>query len=157
MRKRYRRSRNILLRPYQENGMDSRVPTDKLSQFKLLEARYALMNSELFGRLQLIKKNDELAIVYDKIRVQESALAKGYIEYRNRLHELRALKLKLNDLKREHTLLTGSCKNIEVLRREVHNLSRELMQERTKVSPAHIPQNCPLFVSGMFTLPELVM
>ncbi|KAH8963965.1 hypothetical protein BDL97_04G038800 [Sphagnum fallax] len=82
---------------------------------------------------QLTKKNDELVVIYDKIRLQESTLAKGHVEYRKRLNELRLLKLKLNDLKREHTLLTGSCKNMAILKREVHNLSRELIQERTKV------------------------
>ncbi len=76
----------------------------------------------------MTKKNDELVVIYDKIRLQESTLAKGHVEYRKRLNELRLLKLKLNDLKREHTLLTGSCKNMAILKR------RELIQERTKVN-----------------------
>jgi len=83
--------------------------------------------------MQLIKNNNELAIVYNKIRIQESTIYKGRIDYCNHLNEIRDLKLKLNNLKQEHTYLLGTCKNIEVLRHEVHNLRQELMQEKTKV------------------------
>lgn len=110
--------------------------TSQSSIFSSPSSRMQLLKFLSIWSVQLIKKNDELAMVYDKIRVQESAINKGRVEYCSRLNELRALKLKLNDLKREHTVLTGSCKNIEILRREVHNLSRELMQERTKVCVA---------------------
>jgi hypothetical protein len=51
----------------------------------------------------------------------------------NRLNEIRVLKIKLNDLKRELHILKSSVANIDVLKREVHHLSRELLQERTKV------------------------
>ncbi|XP_024384770.1 uncharacterized protein [Physcomitrium patens] len=82
---------------------------------------------------QLIHKNNELMEVYNKIRIQESSIHKGHIDYCNRLSELRQYKFKLHNLKREYTMLTGSCKNIVILRKEVHNLSQQLVQEKTKV------------------------
>ncbi|GMH32197.1 hypothetical protein BSKO_00031 [Bryopsis sp. KO-2023] len=82
---------------------------------------------------QLIRRNDELALLYEKIKIQQSTLAKGQIQYRDRLNEIRVLKIKLNDLKRELHILKCSVANIDVLKREVHHLSRELLQERTKV------------------------
>uniref|UniRef100_A0A061SN17 Flagellar associated protein n=1 Tax=Tetraselmis sp. GSL018 TaxID=582737 RepID=A0A061SN17_9CHLO len=82
---------------------------------------------------QLIRRNDELALLYEKIKIQQSTLNKGQIQYRDRLNEIRVLKIKLNDLKRELHILKNSVANIDVLKREVHHLGRELLQERTKV------------------------
>merc|ERR1711990_1019520 len=56
---------------------------------------------------QLIRRNDELALLYEKI--------------------------KINDMKRELQLLSSSVSNIDSLRNEVYHLQRELLQERTKV------------------------
>jgi len=71
--------------------------------------------------------------LYEKIKIQQSTLSKGQIQYRDRLNEIRVLKIKLNDLKRELHILKSSVANIDVLKREVHQLGRELLQERTKV------------------------
>eukprot|EP00899_Mesostigma_viride_P002905 jgi/Mesvir1/12615/Mv16076-RA.1 len=82
---------------------------------------------------QLIRRNDELALLYEKIKIQQSTLSKGQIQYRDRLNEIRVLKIKLNDFKRELHVLKNSVASIDVLKREVHHLGRELLQERTKV------------------------
>merc|ERR1711904_381044 len=65
---------------------------------------------------QLIRRNDELALLYEKIKIQQSTLQKGEIQYKERLEEIRTLRIK-----------------IAALKREVYQLQRELLQERTKV------------------------
>merc|ERR1711967_105788 len=60
-------------------------------------------------------------------------LKKGEVQYRERIEDIRILKLKINDMKRELQLLTSSVSNIDSLRNEVYHLQRELLQERTKV------------------------
>ena len=82
---------------------------------------------------QLVRRNDELALLYEKIKIQQSILNKGQLQYRDRLDELRVLKVKLGDGARELGVLKSSFGNIDVLKREVHHLGRELLQERTKV------------------------
>jgi chromosome segregation ATPase len=82
---------------------------------------------------QLIRRNDELALLYEKIKIQQSILNKGQIQYSGRLNELRVLKIKLGDLKRELAVLRNSVGDVDVLKREVHHLGRELLSERTKV------------------------
>ena len=82
---------------------------------------------------QLIRRNDELALLYEKIKIQQSTLSKGHAAYRDRLNEIRVLRIRLGDLKRELATLRVSVSNVDVLRREVHHLGRELLQERTKV------------------------
>ncbi|KAL3144393.1 hypothetical protein ABBQ32_004147 [Trebouxia sp. C0010 RCD-2024] len=82
---------------------------------------------------QLIRRNDELALLYEKIKIQQSTLNKGQLQYRDRLNELRLLKLKLGESRRELHILKNSVANIDILKHEVHCLGRELLQERTKV------------------------
>ena len=65
---------------------------------------------------QLIRRNDELALLYEKIKIQQSTLNKGQIQYHDRLNEIRVLKIKLNDLKRELHILKNSVSNIDVLK-----------------------------------------
>jgi hypothetical protein len=43
------------------------------------------------------------------------------------------LRIKLADLKRQLHVLRSSCANVDLLKRELHHLGRELLQERTKV------------------------
>merc|ERR1719171_226571 len=40
---------------------------------------------------QLIRRNDELALLYEKIKIQQSTLQKGEIQYKERLEEIRTL------------------------------------------------------------------
>lgn len=82
---------------------------------------------------QLIRRNDELALLYEKVKIQQSTLLKGQVQYRDRVGEIRVLKLKLSDLKREVGVLRSSVQNIDILKREVHHLSRELLRERAKL------------------------
>jgi len=82
---------------------------------------------------QLIRRNDELALLYEKIKIQQSTLKKGEVQYRERIEDIRILKLKITDMKRELQLLSSSVSNIDSLRNEVYHLQRELLQERTKV------------------------
>merc|ERR1711881_467632 len=48
---------------------------------------------------QLIRRNDELALLYEKIKIQQSTLQKGEIQYKDRVEEIRLLKNKIGTLK----------------------------------------------------------
>ena len=54
---------------------------------------------------QLIRRNDELALVYEKIRIQQSTLAKGEVQYHNRLEDIRLLRTEIKKLRREKAIL----------------------------------------------------
>lgn len=84
--------------------------------------------------MQLNRRDEELNQLYEKVRIQQSTLEKGRIQYLDRLNELRALKIQLNDLKREQAILKGSLNNMGILKREIHGLGRELVKEQLKVS-----------------------
>merc|ERR1712159_12529 len=82
---------------------------------------------------QLIRRNDELALLYEKIKIQQSTLQKGEIQYKERLEEIRTLRIKIAALKRELHIAKQQVVNIDDLKEEVYQLQRELLQERTKV------------------------
>ncbi len=68
---------------------------------KKLKEEYELVVSErdILGT-QLIRRNDELALLYEKLKIQQSTLAKGEAEYRERKLDLNLLDIKMKDLER---------------------------------------------------------
>lgn len=82
---------------------------------------------------QLIRKNDELALLYEKIKIQQSALAKGEVMYQERIVDIRLIKFKIADLNRELSIANRMAAQIEDLKQQVFLLEEELLQERTKV------------------------
>lgn len=81
---------------------------------------------------QLVRRNDELALLYEKIKIQQSVLNKGEVQYNQRLEDIRVLKLEIKKLRREKAILQKSVANIEDLRHEVYHIQRELLRERTR-------------------------
>lgn len=82
---------------------------------------------------QMAQRNEEIRLLYEKIKIQHSTLEKGQNQYRNRMNEIRLLKIKVNNMKRELQQFCSTVANADILKREVHHLNRELIQERTKV------------------------
>ena len=82
---------------------------------------------------QLIRRNDELALLYEKIKIQRAAINSGEVAYRDRLEDLRVLRLRENALRRELHIQKSQASQLDGLRAEVYTLQRELLQDRTKV------------------------
>lgn len=53
---------------------------------------------------QLIRRNDELALLYEKINIQQSILNKGEAQYQERLNDINFYKTKLQNLERKMAL-----------------------------------------------------
>merc|ERR1712199_68113 len=62
---------------------------EKQSQQKEYEG--VISERDILGT-QLIRRNEELALLYEKIKIQQSTLQKGEIQYRERLDEVAAYK-----------------------------------------------------------------
>ena len=65
---------------------------------------------------QLVRRNDELALLYEKIKIQQSVLHKGEVQYTQRLEDIRVLKLEVKKLRRERTILQKNVGNADDLR-----------------------------------------
>lgn len=65
---------------------------------------------------QLVRRNDELALLYEKIKIQQSMLNKGEIQYNQRVEDIRLLKMEIKKLRREKGILAKTVANVEDLR-----------------------------------------
>ncbi|NWV19080.1 CFA58 protein, partial [Origma solitaria] len=92
---------------------------------KVLSERHALGT-------QLIRRNDEVALLYEKIKIQQAILNRGETEYRQRMEDMRILKLEIKKLRREKGILGKTVGNVEELRCEFNFMQRELLREQTR-------------------------
>ncbi|CAN0294156.1 unnamed protein product, partial [Discosporangium mesarthrocarpum] len=65
---------------------------------------------------QLIRRNDELALLYEKLKIQHSTLKKGEAGYTQRLMDIRSLKLRCGDLMRDLSIARGSTNQMDEMR-----------------------------------------
>lgn len=112
------------------NRIIAEADSERLRQKK--EYDMVINERDILGT-QLIRRNDELALLYEKIRIQQSALNKGEVQYRERMEDIRLLKLKIKELKRELHIHRNSVSNVDALRKEINHLQKDLLQERLKV------------------------
>lgn len=82
---------------------------------------------------QLIRRNDELALLYEKIKILQSTLARGELQYQQRLEDLRLMKFKIADHKTELRIVRSQAIQIPDLRKEIYNLQQQLLTERLSV------------------------
>ncbi|XP_048360877.1 cilia- and flagella-associated protein 58 isoform X2 [Sphaerodactylus townsendi] len=107
----------------------SEADAERLRQKKELDQ--VISERDILGS-QLVRRNDELALLYEKIKIQQSILNKGEMQYRQRLEDIRLLKLEIKKLRREKGILGKSVVNVEELRQEVYHMQKELLKERTR-------------------------
>ncbi len=83
---------------------------------------------------QLIKRTDELHLLYEKIKIQQSGLAKGNVKYQQVVALIKGLKDEVAQRKREILLAREEIKCIPDLKKESVTLSKEVQEERLKVT-----------------------
>ncbi|NXO86478.1 CFA58 protein, partial [Sitta europaea] len=81
---------------------------------------------------RLIRRNEEVALLYEKIKIQQAILNRGEAEYRQRVEDMRLLKLEIKKLWREKGILGKSVANVEELRWEFNHMQKELLREQTR-------------------------
>merc|ERR1712137_1043552 len=81
---------------------------------------------------QLIRRNEELALLYEKIKIQQSTLQKGEIQYEERVQDVARLRAEIRKAKGEVAVAKTQVTNVESLKREVHHLNKTLLREETK-------------------------
>ncbi|KAI8895333.1 hypothetical protein BC833DRAFT_567573 [Globomyces pollinis-pini] len=92
--------------------------------------RHIIMEADM-ERIRQKKEYD--AVVQERIKIQTSTLNKGEIQYRERLEDIRVLRLEIKKLRREKAILQTETQNVESLRNEIFRLQRDILRERTRV------------------------
>jgi len=103
--------------------------SDKKRQQKELDQ--VITERDILGT-QLVRRNDELALLYEKIKLQQATMQKGELQYTSRIEDIRVLKLEIKKLHRERANLNRSVSSLQELRKEIFHTQRELLRERTK-------------------------
>eukprot|EP01041_Mallomonas_annulata_P007788 gene7788-15929_t len=108
-----------------------RMDEESLAQRK--EYDQVINERDILGT-QLIRRNDELALLYEKLRVQTSCIKAGEAQYASKIEDLCMMKIKIKDLQRQLSISSGSGATVEEQRRQVLQLQKDLLQEKTKVT-----------------------
>lgn len=109
---------------------------------------------------QLIRRNEELALLYEKVRIQEEALSRGEVAFRERREDMRLLNLKITDLRRQSMIAQTRARHVDQLKDDIKQLNYELRVQREKVhaltEEAENPKNALRWesVSGRNPKPE---
>ncbi|RNF15855.1 flagellar associated protein [Trypanosoma conorhini] len=109
---------------------------------------------------QLIRRNDELALLYEKVRTQQEMLTRGEAAYRARIEDMRLLRLKIEDLKRQSLIAHNRALHTEKLKEDIKQLNYDLRAQQAKVQAlteeAENPKNALRWenVSGRDPTPE---
>ncbi|XP_030634790.1 cilia- and flagella-associated protein 58 [Chanos chanos] len=103
--------------------------TERVREKKLLDQ--VISERDILGTV-VVRRNDELALLYEKVKIQQSMLNNGERQYNKRVQDIRLLKMEIKRLHREKRILSKTVSSVKDLRWEVNHLQRELLKERTR-------------------------
>ncbi|KAJ8965219.1 hypothetical protein NQ314_004289 [Rhamnusium bicolor] len=89
-----------------------------------------LMNERDILGSQLVRRNDEIALLQEKIVILQSTLFRGETQYGQRLEDIKLLKLEVKRLRQEKNLMSKSMSNMVDLRQEIFHLERDFTRSR---------------------------
>jgi hypothetical protein len=112
------------------NQIISEAEAERLKQQK--EFEIVVNERDILGT-QLIRRNDELSRLYEKIKLQQCTLSQGEAAYNERLADHAALQKDCQLLRSESLALKSAITNLSALKNETFALQRDLLHERTKV------------------------
>lgn len=107
----------------------SEAEAEKAKQKKDYEM---VMNERDILSTQLIKRDEELHLLYEKIKIQKSTLKKGEIYYQQKMNEIWFLRSKIKDCKRQLIDAQKETQCIPDLKREIYLLEQELLEQKQK-------------------------
>ena len=79
---------------------------------------------------QLIKRNEELALLYEKIKIQKSTLKKGEMYYQSRVDDISNIRKQIAELKKQLIVSQNETACIPDLKREIYLLQKEYLEQQ---------------------------
>ncbi|RNA31264.1 cilia- and flagella-associated 58 [Brachionus plicatilis] len=136
-------------------NIESKIALDEKNEQKLtkiienVEIEYVVLknkNSKLeFEKnilgSQLIRRNDEISLLYEKIRLYEKILKRGEICYQNLENELKMVKSKLYSVKSQNDVLKQDRVLIRDLKKKLFWSDRDILLEKAKRNAVEKVQN----------------
>jgi chromosome segregation ATPase len=91
--------------------------------------------------IQLIDRNDELCILYEKSNIQENILKNGEEKIREKEEKIRMINLEMKERERQLKVVQKQIPEVPKLALEVTNLSAALQKEKERVAESTILEN----------------
>ena len=112
----------------------TRVETPRRSAQALTQRKEydSVINERDILGAQLIRRNDEVGLLQEKLKIQHSTLTRGEEQYSARVHDVQVLRLKIRDMQREVAVASGGAQLSDDLRRDLLQCRRDLLEEKAK-------------------------
>ena len=95
--------------------------------------------------VQLIDRNDELCILYERSNQQKEALKRGEVDLVKKEEELRLIRLQTEELRRQYTAARKRLPEVDVHKSRIQSLEEQLAAERKRTEDLSLqledPQN----------------
>jgi len=121
----------------------SEAQTEKARQNKDYEM--VVNERDILGS-QLIKRNQELSVLYEKIKISQSNLAKGESFYRERQKEFNAAQESLIQLRKELENTKQQTECVEDLKQEISSLEKDVLNQKANVKALQDELSVPMNV-----------
>eukprot|EP00842_Homolaphlyctis_polyrhiza_P000513 jgi/Hompol1/1462/HPOL_001881-RA len=82
---------------------------------------------------QLIRRNDELTAVYDKIKTHQLSMMRGEVYYKEKLSAIRLLREEIHELRSQAAQLSEATSGLDAMKRTIIRLQNETTQEQMRV------------------------
>lgn len=114
----------------QMSKLNSIITATEDDMLALKKAYEDAVENRNYTGIQLIDRNDELCILYEKANVQESILKRGLVMLNKRVDEIRATAIELADLQREIDLCQTVLPQVRDMEEELASMLMQLEEER---------------------------
>jgi chromosome segregation ATPase len=115
------------------DGLETRIRETDGERERLLAEQLSMMKDRDVLGTQLVRKNDEIALLQEKIKILQETMRKGEIEYNQRQEDAAELRRLIADTRRRNLILQRQCDQTSEFEGKVQVLQKDLMQEQTRV------------------------
>eukprot|EP00672_Neobodo_designis_P028002 CAMPEP_0174833864 /NCGR_PEP_ID=MMETSP1114-20130205/4494_1 /TAXON_ID=312471 /ORGANISM="Neobodo designis, Strain CCAP 1951/1" /LENGTH=958 /DNA_ID=CAMNT_0016067763 /DNA_START=28 /DNA_END=2904 /DNA_ORIENTATION=+ len=116
----------------QMSKLNSVITSTEDEMLRLKEAYEDAVENRNYTGIQLIDRNDELCILYEKANIQESILKHGMVQLNQRDEDIRKTAIELADLERDIDLCQKVLPQVRDMEEELADLMMRLDEERWK-------------------------
>jgi chromosome segregation ATPase len=116
----------------QMSKLNSVITATEDEMLRLKEAYEDAVENRNYTGIQLIDRNDELCILYEKANIQESILKHGMVQLNQRDEDIRTTAIELADLERDIDLCQKVLPQVRDMEEELAELMMRLDEERWK-------------------------
>ena len=104
---------------------------DELSKQHRRQIDNIISERDILGS-QLVRRNDELSLLYQKIKLLQTLINSGNVMYEQRLEDLRLLRREIKRMRHQNKCLRKVAGDVKNYKAELYKVHREVLHERAR-------------------------